>query len=163
MKKYIISFIVAFLFITFGIVLSITELFEFDITDKFSQGNLSTKVKMYNLDITSSEINISSSYSSNMIITKDNTMQEGKYTLKVTYYDDLFDISKSNEKFNNVEYVYLDEDIVNNDFSFYKKVLKETLKGLKDKKIYNYYKAMSPSVEIILNEKDFDKFVIEED
>ncbi len=163
MKRYIISFIVAFIFITFGIILSVTELFEFDIVDEFSDGNLATETKTYDLDINSSEVNISSSYSNNMKITKDDIMEEGKYTLKVTYYDDLFYINKSSEKFNDIEYIYIEEDVIGNDFRFFKKVLKETYKGLKNKKIYNYYKAMSPSVEVIINEKDFDKFVLEED
>jgi hypothetical protein len=156
MKKYFISLIVGLCFIVCGALISFYEALDFRVVDKFVNDNFSEKTITYDLKNTNDLVIINTPFISNTSIEYDNTIPSGNYRITIKYYNEILDIDKYSEVEDKTEYVNIDMDS-REDFDNLKKLINVTIDGLRDKKVYNYSKALSPTIKVYINASDKDK------
>jgi hypothetical protein len=161
MKKYFISLIVGLCFIFFGAIISFYEALDFKVVDKFADNSFSEKTITYDLKNINNSVIISTPYISNASLEYDNSITTGNYKIIITYYNEMFNIDKYSQAEDNTEYVDIDMDS-KDDFETFKKLINVTINGLKDKKVYNYSKSLSPTIKVYINESDKDKILLED-
>jgi hypothetical protein len=159
MKRYIINLTISFVLIVFGIILSIFELLDFSIKDRFDDQTLSSKTGSYDFIINKELIEIDTSAIGKSDIIYNNNITPGSLKVEVTYYNNLLEIDKFSLVRNDREIVYFALDKVD-DFNTAKKLIKITLDGLKKKTLYNYAEAVLPEIRIYINKVDSDSIMV---
>jgi hypothetical protein len=161
MKRYFISLIVALSLIAIGSIASFYEALDFKVVDSFTNGDLSERIMTYDLKNSTNKVVIDTFFNGDASISYDDTLVPGSYRLLVTYYSDALYVDKYSTIDDDVEYI---DFSVNGkgDFETFKKFVNITIDGLKNKKIYDYEKALTPSIKVYINSADKDKIVLED-
>lgn len=155
MRKYVASLIISFFLVMFGIFLTISEVLNFKIVDKFDNNVLAKYTKTYDIEIAKPKIEINASQTNEPTVVYDNTLEKGKMKLVVTYYNEIMDIDKYVLVNDDTDVLYVDIDEIE-EFRTVKKLIEVTIEGLKEDTIYNYEKAIRPDLNVIINEADKD-------
>lgn len=159
MTRYFIAFSTAFFIIIFGLVLTGVEISRFKIDDDINNLDLSVNTITYDSNISKMPTKIVVSYHVKPFINYSDEIETGKMKVIVNYYDELHTINKittindSSKKF---------KIMVNakNNYKMLSKMMKITIEGLKDKKIYDYPKVLSPNIQVFINPADKDSVTV---
>ncbi len=141
------------LILAVGIGLTINEISKIEtVADVSQKYNMTTKYDTYNLPSKNEKMYISfnSNYDTQYIVKYDNKL-EGKFKIEVKYFENYYDyyVKKST---NNI-YVSLSRDTRDRISSY--------IDDLKENKIYKEDELSRYTVKITINEKDFERLVIE--
>lgn len=156
MKKHIIILVIAFLLIIAGSIWTFYEVFDYKLTSDFKNNVFTTKTVNFETSINKAKVFVSTNRFGKIKITKNDEIIAGTIKIKVTYFNQLFNVNYSsmidkNEQSLLLTFNHADEEEVFNNF---RRIIDITIDGLKNKVIYNYKKALRPTIEIFVNSND---------
>lgn len=153
MKKNIVILILSFFLIMFGMVLTVSEVVNFEVKDDFNDSTLTTMTTSYDFNLSGKSLDINTNFTKEPSVIIDNSLDKGTIKIKVTYYNELISINKfliSNENGNTLNINVEDTQ----DFDTVKKLIGVTLTGLRQNEVYNYANALKPTVNVYINDAD---------
>lgn len=147
-KIYIFPFVINFILIIVGGLISVDYILGFTYYDYLPENNFDIKTE-------TNEVIIDKSITfdnNNVEYVIDNTLEDGKLKIESMYYNDFIsDVNlKKDSEYNSIYYDYIYN---NREFSLNNKYTKEFLNNIKNRKIYNYSLYDVVKTKIYVNEK----------
>lgn len=155
MRRYMITLGISLILIMAGVTLTIYEFMDFDIVDDFNSKSLSKETVVYNFKTSNVVTNIDTSFTNKANIIYDDNIAPGNIKISVNYYDDIINIESQSIRNDYYNLVKIEADGTG-DFETISEVFKLTIEGLKNQEIYNYAKALRPTVKVYINKADRD-------
>lgn len=153
MKRFIITLAIAITLISAGLILTITETFNFRLSNKFENDPFTKRTLIYNYKTSNGITKIDTAFTKKPIIKYDDTINKGNIKIVVTYYSEFLKINNDFDKKDSGNTIYINTD-ENGSYQAMRKLLRYNTKSIKNKIIYNYLDAFKPSVKIMINASD---------
>lgn len=156
MKKQIIIYIVSFILIMAGSIWTAFEVFDYKLTNKFTKNELTTKTVSYETSINKARVFVKTDCYRKIKLIKSDLIPVGTVKINVTYFNQLFSVNYSSNISNREQTLLLSFNRIRNEENFnnIRMIINITIDGLKNKTIYNYAKALRPSIEVLANSSD---------
>jgi hypothetical protein len=155
MKKLFISLAIGSILIGVGIVLLVYDFSKLDYIDENIEIRLNRSVEItdYKLGVKPLDIRL---LGSEYEVFYDEELKN-EMRIVVYYYPDLVRVGKVEKETIRGRELKLTYQTGHRNRHFYKAIFEIIGDSLNDGKIYNYFRALSPRVEITINEEDIDK------
>lgn len=145
-KVYFFPFIIGIIFLITGSLISMDKAIEIDFHDTLPTNSFERKMAVYSENIDKRTFIIGDD---DIEMVVDNSLEDGKINVEVTYYNDLVNIERI---------IYCSDDYCDIRFSTYyhgnnkKKLIDLIINELKKNRVYNYAYFFKPEIKVFANE-----------
>ncbi len=153
MAKHFISFLIGSLILIVGVVITITDLYQFEFVNTLPETNMVSREITIEQSIDNKEFRINRKWELINIIEDDN-IEEDTIIIKIKYYDEYISLTSTVEEGIDYKKLNITYNYKENHTYPVRNTIATGLKNIKDRKIYNYSLLFRPHISIYINSND---------